>query len=128
MNNIMRTIVWAIVVLFVVCIASVVLLRLFAEGEATTTITAILATLPATVAVVAALVRVEQMGTTVNKVEHDTHRLVNGLMDSKIRAGVADVLPDDLVDPAARDQLENDRSRIDRETEHGGNGNGTPTP
>jgi len=118
MNNIMRTIVWAIVVLFVVCIAAVVLLRLFAEGEATATITAILATLPATVAVVAALVRVEQMNTSVNKVENDTHRLVNGLMDSKIRAGVADVLPDDLVDPSAREQLENDRSRITRETDH----------
>jgi hypothetical protein len=51
--------------------------------------------------------RTEQVRATVDE-------LANGKMDAKIRAGVADVLPDHLVDPAARSQVEQDRVVRDR--------------
>lgn len=35
--------------------------------------------------------------------------LANGRMDSKIRAAVADILPDHALDPTARDLVERDR-------------------
>lgn len=46
-----------------------------------------------------------------DKVERQVDDLTNGLMDAKIRSGVADVLPNHLVDPAALEQLEADRQR-----------------
>ena len=58
----------------------------------------------------------------VNNIDQRTEDLTNGLMDAKLRAGVADVLPDHLIDPGAKDQLEADRARRD-EAGHG-NGNG----
>lgn len=39
--------------------------------------------------------------------------LSNGGMDAKVRAGVADVLPDHLIDPQARPLIEQDRVRRD---------------
>lgn len=48
------------------------------------------------------LTRTEQVKGTVDD-------LANGKMDAKIRAGVADVLPDHLVDPKARPQVARDR-------------------
>lgn len=56
---------------------------------------------------VVALVRTEQVRSTVDE-------LANGKMDAKIRAGVADVLPDHLVDPKARPQVERDRATRDK--------------
>ena len=70
----------------------------------------ILASLGPAVATLAALVGVRQIASHVTQ-------LTNGLMDSKIRAGVADVLPDDVIDPAAHEQLQLDRQR--RDASHG---------
>lgn len=50
------------------------------------------------------LARTEQIKTTVDD-------LNNGRMDAKIRAGVADVLGEHLIDPKARQQIEADRDR-----------------
>lgn len=57
-------------------------------------------------AVIVGLVRTEQVKGTVDD-------LANGKMDAKIRAGVADVLPDHMVDPKARPQVELDRAARD---------------
>lgn len=47
-------------------------------------------------------------------VERQVTELSNGLMDAKVRAGVADVLPEDLHDPAIRSQLAADRATRDQ--------------
>lgn len=59
--------------------------------------------------VIVGLVRTEQVKGTVDD-------LANGKMDAKIRANVADVLPDHLVDPKARPQIERDRATRDGTT------------
>lgn len=57
-------------------------------------------------AAIVSLVRTEQVKGTVDE-------LANGKMDAKIRAGVADVLPDHLVDAKAKPQLVLDRASRD---------------
>lgn len=49
----------------------------------------------------------------IDKIGQQVDDLANGKMDAKIRAGVADVLGDHLIDPAATQQLEADRARRD---------------
>jgi hypothetical protein len=125
-----RNIVWAVVVLFVACVGSVTLLQLFAPEDANATITALLASMPATVAVLANLVRTDQVSGVVEQVRQDTQDLTNGLLDAKVRSGVAQVLAPELVDDDIADQLEHDRARID--AAHGDPdtlpGNGVPDP
>lgn len=55
------------------------------------------------IAALVSLARVSEVKATVDD-------LANGKMDAKIRAGVADVLPDHAIDPAVRDQLAQDRA------------------
>lgn len=88
--------VWAIVTLFGATILGSTLVAVFAEGGAPTLIAAMFANLVTVVAVLANI-RVSQ------EVRQDTRDLRNGLLDAKIRAGVVDVLPNDLVDPAYRE-------------------------
>lgn len=45
------------------------------------------------------------------KIKAQVDDLANGRMDAKIRAGVADVMADDLIDPAVHEQVEADRVR-----------------
>lgn len=45
------------------------------------------------------------------QIKDTVHDLANGRMDAKIRAGVADVLADHLIDPTAGAQLDVDRAR-----------------
>lgn len=90
-----RTIVWAIVVLFACTLAAVVALVALVD-DASEYVVPIIGTATTTVAVLAAMRSIDQ-------VRQDTHALTNGLLDRKVRAGVADVLPDELVDPAYRD-------------------------
>lgn len=47
----------------------------------------------------------------IDKIGRQVDDLSNGLMDSKIRAGVADVLGDHLLDPGVHEQLKTDRAR-----------------
>lgn len=89
-----RSIIWAVVVLFVATIVAVVLLAALVE-DAGQYVTAILAAATPTIAVLAAMRAIES-------VRQDTHALTNGLLDRKVRAGVAEVLPDELVDPDYR--------------------------
>lgn len=68
-------------------------------------------TLAPTIAAMAAVVKVAGVSAQVSDVAEDTNKMANGLGDSKIRAAMADVLPDHMVDPAAMPQLEADRLR-----------------
>jgi len=45
------------------------------------------------------------------QIKETVHDLANGRMDAKIRAGVADVLANHLIDPTAGAQLDVDRAR-----------------
>lgn len=107
-----RTIVWAIVILFAVCVTAVTLLQVYAGEQASASITALLATLPATVAVIVNLVRTDDVSAHVQEVRQNTRDLANGLMDAKVRAGVAEVLDPALIDEDAAEQLERDRARV----------------
>lgn len=86
-----RAIVWAVVALFGITIAAVVIMAVFV-ADASAYIPAVLAAVTPTIAVLVTLREVAG-------VKADTHALTNGLLDSKVRAGVAEVLPDELVDP-----------------------------
>jgi hypothetical protein len=124
-----RTIVWAIVALFVTTMLVVAYLSTAVESSAAAALVAsLLGNLSALAAVLVNLQRTANVESTVNDVARDTHDLRNGLLDAKVRSGVADVLPDHLVDPAASHQLRQDRARI--EEAHRDNGDartGEPT-
>lgn len=103
-----RAIVWAVVVLFATAVAAVVIMAVTDAPAAY--ITAVLAAVTPTIAVLVTLREVAG-------VRADTHALTNGLLDSKVRAGVAEVLPDELVDPDYRDgRREADQLRADEQT------------
>jgi hypothetical protein len=57
--------------------------------------------------------KVNSVDAKVEQVDRRTEELSNGLMDAKIRAGVADVIRPEHVDPEAVEQLEADRARRD---------------
>ncbi|HSX67220.1 hypothetical protein [Nocardioides sp.] len=96
-----------VVAMFCTTMFGVVVVAVFAPSEqAANTIGLILTALSTTVVGVLALAKIGSVEKTVDE-------LSNGLMDSKLRAGIADVLPDHLVDPKARPQLEQDRIRRD---------------
>jgi hypothetical protein len=106
-----------VAVVFCVTMLSVVLSFLFApEGsDAAVVIGPLLGTLAPTIAAVALLVQVRDVkdaqaatAAKVDRVAQDTHDLTNGLLDSKVRAGFADVAPH-LVHPEARPLVEDDR-------------------
>lgn len=93
-----RHIIWAVVLLFSVTVVAVVLLAALVD-DASQYVTAILAAATPTIAVLAAMRAIEG-------VKRDTHALTNGLLDRKVRAGVAEVLPDELVDPSYRESAQ----------------------
>lgn len=96
-----RAIVWAVVALFGMTMAAITAVALLYRGDDTAAMVAsLLAAVGPTVAVLAAMRQQSMTADTVRRVERDTHALTNGLLDSKVRAGVAEVLPDELVDPA----------------------------
>lgn len=86
-----RTIVWAVVALFSVTVVSVVALVALTD-DASLYVPMVLSAATPTIAVLAAMRAIE----TVRK---DTHALTNGLLDAKVRDGVAEVIHDDLIDP-----------------------------
>jgi len=94
-----RTIVWAVVILFVAVLVAVVLLAIYAGDKAEVLVTTILAQVAGLVAILANLQRTRAVEEQVQVVADDTYALRNGLLDAKVRAGVAEVLPDQLHDP-----------------------------
>lgn len=100
-----------VLVSIVVAVAALVWVFSPPGVDPTPVVATLVATLPPTIAGMAAVVKVGGVSSQVADVQEDTNRLANGLGDSKIRAAVADVLPDHLVDPAVKPQLEADRLR-----------------
>lgn len=104
-----RTLIWAVVALFATDVAAVAVV--VALGGPETIVVSLLGQLPVMAAVMLSLRSVEQ-------VKRDTADLRNGLLDAKVRAGVADVLPDHLVDPDYRTTGQYRRDDERRGTEH----------
>lgn len=105
-----------VAVVFCVTVLSVLLAFLFApEGrDLTLVVGPLLGTLAPTIAAVALLVQVRGVQADVQQVREDTHALTNGLLDSKVRAGVADVIRDEHLDPEAVALISEDRAVRDR--------------
>lgn len=108
------------IVFSVTLAAAVIVFAVAPEGSNTVTlIGALLGTLAPTIAALAVLVQVKavavtqaQHGERIDRVAEDTYALTNGLLDSKVRAGVADVMRDDLLDPAAEPLVDADKRAI----------------
>lgn len=114
-NNVV-VIVGGVIFCFVVA-ACVAVFIAAPEGANTGSLVAILiGSLAPTLASLGVLAKVNNTDAKVDRVADDTYRLTNGLLDAKVRAGVADVLPDHLIDPEARDQIVEDRKI--REQQH----------
>lgn len=112
-----RTIVWAIVALFMTTMAAVTAMVLFVPDPSTsaTLVATILPQLAATAAVLVNLRATASVNDKVRKVARDTDALTNGLLDSKVRAGVAEVVHDDALDPDYTEgQLMADQLRRER--------------
>lgn len=111
-----------VAIVFVVTVIAVLLAFLFAPAERDLTIVVgpLLGTLAPTIAAVALLVQVKNVQADVSQVRADTHALTNGLLDSKVRAGVADVIRDEHLDPEAVALIKDDRQVRDRAHGDGG--------
>lgn len=110
-----------VAVVFVVTVVSVLLAFLFApaERDLSLVIGPLLGTLAPTIAAVALLVQVRGVQADVSQVRQDTYALTNGLLDSKVRAGVADVIRDEHLDPDADALIREDRAVRDRAHDDG---------
>lgn len=115
----LRTIVWAVVVLFAVDLAAVVVVAILLGDTSAALVASILAAMPATAAVIVNLSATAKVQAQVSTVAQDTHDLRNGLLDAKVRAGVADVIHPELIDPeyAEGEGIIADRVRRDEEHE-----------
>ena len=109
-----NTIILGIVGVFVTTILAAAAVLIFApEGVE---VGPLLAALPPTVAALGALAVARNVGERVEerveRVEQTTEELANGTMDAKIRAGIADALPESALDDTyRRHQLAADRMR-----------------
>jgi len=91
---------------FVVAAVVVLVLFLPPDRDAMPYVALLMSTVGTTVAGILALMKLQGVDDKVTD-------LTNGVMDAKIRAGVADVLPDSSLDPGAADQIRDDRARRD---------------
>lgn len=118
MKNTNTSLANAIVAVVAVAILGAVLVYIFAPEGAD--IAPLIGLVGPTVATLAVLGKVNNVDDKIDRVDQRTEDLTNGLMDAKLRAGVADVLGEHLIDPAARGQLEADRARRDEAGRHAG--------
>lgn len=105
-----------VVVVFCFTVAAVVAVTVAVPdgANAATLITLLLGSLAPTIASLVGLAKLSAVGDRVDVVAAQSHDLTNGLMDSKIRAAVADVLSPEMVDESARPQIAADRARRDQ--------------
>lgn len=96
--------------------AAVALFVALPEGANTGSLVALLvASIPASVGSLVAVAKLGQLEGQVQDVQQDTNRLANGLGSAKMRDAVGQVMRPDLIDPAARPQLEADREHVQRQ-------------
>lgn len=108
-NNNVLVIVGGVIFCFVVAACVAVFIAAPEGANTGSLITLLLGSLASTLASLGVLAKVNQTEAKVDRVADDTYRLTNGLLDAKVRAGVADVLPDHMIDPDARTLIEGDR-------------------
>lgn len=104
MNKVNQIALVCVTVIALAAIIGTVVLLSFAKGDAEILAGLIFTGSASLIATVVNLARTEQVKGTVDD-------LANGKMDAKIRAGVADVLADHFIDPAAVAQIARDRTR-----------------
>lgn len=115
MNSRTNTVVLGAVVIFVATLGTIVALA-FAVDDGARVESLVGLILPAAGTLLLALLALDKIGKVdqvVQRVDKTTGELANGLMDSKIRAAVAEVIRDAYVDPSAHQLLEADRRRRD---------------
>lgn len=100
-------IVVCVTVAFVVSVTGSTVIAVLVEDPATL-IGLVVAPLATFVPSLLILVKLGGQEERLDKVAADTTDLTNGVMDSKIRAAVSDVLHPNLIDPAAAEQLKRD--------------------
>lgn len=106
-----NTLVWGVVVVLAITATATTLLAIFAPDSAPIA-TMLVANLVTAIPALLALAKISNVDTQVD-------RLANGLMDAKVRAGLADVLPDELIDPDAHQLIQRDRDVV-RQAAHEG--------
>jgi hypothetical protein len=99
MNRSTTTLAWAVVVLTLGVITAVVLVTILAPDQEADVVGQLLAVIGPTVAVLVTLRALGSVQHDVSRVRDDTFRLTNGLLDAKVRAGVADVVKGEHLDP-----------------------------
>lgn len=114
-NNNVVVIVGGVVFCFVVAACVAVFIAAPDGANTGTLVTTLIGSLAPTLAALGVLAKVNNTDAKVDRVAEDTYRLTNGLLDAKVRAGVADVLPDHMIDPKALDQIESDRQVRDEQ-------------
>lgn len=113
--NTRNTAIAAVVGIFAITLAAVVVLAIAVDdgARATSLIGLVLATLAPTIGVVVTVLKLGELDRKVDRSLDHTEALTNGLADAKMRAAVADVMRDDLIDPGAVEQVDADRVRRD---------------
>lgn len=109
-----------VTVLVSVVVGASSLVFIFAPSGTDPTVLAatLVGTLAPTIAALGAMVKIGGVSSQVSDMAQDTDKLANGLGDAKIRAAIAEVLPDHLIDPSVKPQLEADRLRRLMPEEH----------
>lgn len=110
-----KDLIWPIAAMFIALVAGVVVLAIFlpTSRDVTTIVTPLVAMFSTLALMIGGWVTLRRIDTKVDQVQSDTQELVNGLADAKVRAGVADVLRPELIDPEVQPQLAEDRRRRD---------------
>lgn len=124
-NGTARTIILGIVVVVVATVLAAAAVLIFAPDGAD--IAPLVGMVGPTVAALGALYAARQVDAKVERVEQTTEELANGTMDAKIRAGIADVIPDNLLDDTYRRQMLA-RDRMRRKTRASEHGDEAPYP
>lgn len=114
MTNRTPTVVWGAVVVFATTLGAIVALSFAVEdGARLESLVGLILPAAGTLLIgFLALDRVAKVSDSVDRVEKHTSDLTNGLMDSKIRAAVAQTIRDQYLDPTAAQLLEADRTRV----------------
>jgi len=124
-NGTARTIILGIVVVVVATVLASAAVLIFAPDGAD--IAPLVGMVGPTVAALGALYAARQVDAKVDRVEQTTEELANGTMDAKIRAGIADVIPESILDDTyRRQQLAADRIRRRQRNAH--HDEGAPEP
>jgi ascorbate-specific PTS system EIIC-type component UlaA len=98
-NNNVVVIVGGVVFCFTLAACVAVFIAAPEGGNTASLIAILIGALAPTLASLGVLAKVNNTDAKVDRVADDTYRLTNGLLDAKVRAGVADAMPEHMLDP-----------------------------